>query len=65
MSKEKYDYSKDITDDHKHRPKIFEMKDEWEQDKISIIFACKDCHKLGLADDVSILYDEEEVQWQE
>ncbi len=67
MNKEKYDYSKDINwDEHEHRPKVFEIKDEWEQDLVDVIFKCKDdgCNRLGLVR-ARLDYDEEEVQWQE
>ena len=67
MNKEKYDYTKDITDEHKHRPKILEIEPEWEIDKVSIVFVCKDesCYRLGVVEDVQLLYSEEDVEWQQ
>ena len=62
--KEKYDYGKDINDEHKHRPKVFEIKDEWEHDLVDVVFGCKLCPKIGLVR-ARLDYDEEEVQWQE
>ena len=47
---ELYEYSEDINweeCEHK-RPKVHELKDEWEEDLVDVTIECKDCHRIGL-----------------
>ncbi len=66
IEKEEYDYSEDVNRDGcKHtRPKVHEIKDEWEKDLVDVTLECKGCNKIGLVK-AKLDYDEEEVQWQE
>lgn len=63
--KEGYNYSKDVNRNncvHK-RPKIFEVKAEWQMGTASFIIECKDCTKIGTVDG-TVDYYQDEVQWQ-
>ncbi len=62
---EDYDYTEDIDrDDCEHtRPKVHEIKDEWEKDLVDVTLECEGCHKIGLVK-ARLDYNEEEVQWQ-